>query len=387
MKNKNKFLEKCNLKFNNKFDYSLVDDTKLVEDIHTIICPIHGPFDITLKAHYRSKEGCPKCNIEARKKFKLDIVQNDINTLDSIIKDLIITNPIIADKDRCIGSVYIFINKQNHKIYVGKTISSYLSRFNEHKYHAFTSKDVNYFYNALRKYGWDNFNKYIIYQTNLDSINNKNIIDTLICEKEQEFIKKFKTSNSKYGYNLTIGGDGICGYIFSEEAKQKMSENKKGEKHHNYGKRGKDSTYAIPIYQFDKNFNFIKEWDCTASAAKELNLNSPNITRCITSKTGSAGGYLWVKKSEYFDGYFQKYNPNPNKISNDKTVLQYSCTGEFIKEYQSAAEAARNLHCDGSTISGAAKGKFTHGKHFIWIYKKDFTKELLKNKINNYNNR
>jgi len=54
------YINKCNLKFENKFDYSLVNyvnnNTKV-----KIICPTHGVFEQTLKDHFNSN-GCPYCS-------------------------------------------------------------------------------------------------------------------------------------------------------------------------------------------------------------------------------------------------------------------------------------------------------------------------------------
>jgi len=43
-------------------------------------------------------------------------------------------------------------------------------------------------------------------------------------------------------HNLTDGGDGASGYVFSEETRKKMSEARRGEKNHNYGKIHSEET-------------------------------------------------------------------------------------------------------------------------------------------------
>jgi hypothetical protein len=298
-----------------------------------------------------------------------------------ILQKLVIQNPVIAKKDECIGTVYMFINNVTKKVYIGKTLSSYISRYNEHKYNAFTKKVKSYFYDSLRKHGWENFSKVIIFQTDLNTINNKDEIDKIICKKEEELIHLFKSNENNFGYNLTIGGEGISGYKFSEESKKKMSEMRKGEKHPNYGKFGKDNPTSVPVYQFDLDFNLVKEWDSIADIGRELNIKENNVCRCCSNKLVTYKGFIWVKKSDYYDGYLQKYKSRAKCKSNDKTIMQFSLEGKFIKEFISAAEAARELSCDASTISGAAKGRFPHGKYFIWIYKNDFSEELLEEKI------
>ena len=55
-----KFIQKANIKYNNKFDYSKVEDyhyKKLV----TIICPIHGEYKQTPYNHLHTITGCTKC--------------------------------------------------------------------------------------------------------------------------------------------------------------------------------------------------------------------------------------------------------------------------------------------------------------------------------------
>ena len=56
-----KWIVRCNLKFNNKFDYSKVDFTVGANVKQTIICPEHGEFKTTKRNHYESKYGCTQC--------------------------------------------------------------------------------------------------------------------------------------------------------------------------------------------------------------------------------------------------------------------------------------------------------------------------------------
>lgn len=59
---------------------------------------------------------------------------------------------------------------------------------------------------------------------------------------EQFFIHYYKTTDKKFGYNLTSGGGGIFNYKHSEETKQKISKANKGEKNYFYGKHHSEET-------------------------------------------------------------------------------------------------------------------------------------------------
>lgn len=56
----NEFKEKCNLKHQNKYDYSLITEVEL-EAKGEIICNIHGKFKQKLKNHLYQGNGCPRC--------------------------------------------------------------------------------------------------------------------------------------------------------------------------------------------------------------------------------------------------------------------------------------------------------------------------------------
>jgi len=71
----------------------------------------------------------------------------------------------------------------------------------------------------------------------------------------------------------------------SKETRNKISESKKGTIPHNIKK----------IKQYDMDGNFIKEWDSSHEASRELNLSQGNIVT-VASKSGrrkSTGGFRW----------------------------------------------------------------------------------------------
>ena len=106
------------------------------------------------------------------------------------------------------GIIYCYHCITTGKKYIGKTLYE-RKRKEDHKYNASKGK-FSKFYNAVRKYGWDNFVYGII----------EMIESNLLEEKEKFYIEKYNTFNS--GYNMTIGGDGKFGWKASPETKEKM---------------------------------------------------------------------------------------------------------------------------------------------------------------------
>ena len=86
------------------------------------------------------------------------------------------------------------------------------------KVHKSASKKQDYkFYRAIRKYGWDNFEWSILYQ----STDKQHTLN----EMENHFICEYDSFTN--GYNSTLGGDGCFGLILSPEARKKISEGNK----------------------------------------------------------------------------------------------------------------------------------------------------------------
>jgi len=121
------------------------------------------------------------------------------------------------------GRIYRLTNKIDGKMYHGQTTEKYINkRWNVYK--RLQCKRQPKLYNALKKYGWDNFLAEVIDTTPQDQLQ--------LDELEIYYIAKFDSMNN--GYNGTEGGHG--GGKLSKEAKKKISESKMGEKNPNFGK-------------------------------------------------------------------------------------------------------------------------------------------------------
>lgn len=103
----------------------------------------------------------------------------------------------------------------NHKVYIGITgCENVNTRW----------KNGNgyirqpYMYSAIQKYGWGNIKHEIIFE-------NLSIIEA--GQKEIELIKKYKSNNKMFGYNISVGGEiGSYGYVWSEEQKENLRNTK-----------------------------------------------------------------------------------------------------------------------------------------------------------------
>ena len=124
--------------------------------------------------------------------------------------------------------VYKATNKINGKIYIGKTIRK-LSHAKARHFNRAKLGFNTYFYNAIRKYGFDCFEWEVVYS---------GISDIDICNKEIDLIKEYNAKNQLLGYNMTDGGDGSAGIITKESTKKLRSINSLGIKNNCYGLHG-----------------------------------------------------------------------------------------------------------------------------------------------------
>jgi len=65
--------------------------------------------------------------------------------------------------------------------------------------------------------------------------------------------------------------------------------------------------YKIPVYQFDKQNNFITEFPSATEAGLSLNKKSSAISECCNKKRKSAYGYIWKFKKEFVSSVLDEH--------------------------------------------------------------------------------
>ena len=171
-------------------------------------------------------------------------------------------------------TVYKHKNKINNKVYIGITKQKPHQRWGKggNGY-----KQNSCFYNAIKKYGWDNFEHIILFE---------NLHPDDAYKKEQELIALYKSNQKEFGYNRSIGGEvGSLGCKMSEEAKKKISKARIGKKLSDEAKEkdrlahlgSKNAMWGKPSPRKGKSFGALSE----AHKAKLRAKNNPKMVMCI----------------------------------------------------------------------------------------------------------
>lgn len=216
-------------------------------------------------------------------------------------------------KDKIIG-IYKITNKINGHMYIGQS-TDIQRRWWEHATDAFQPSDNEYdtiFYRAIRKYGWDNFDKEIIEQCTAEKLD----------EREIYWISYYNTYEDTHHYNATAGGN------------------------------SPNTRCSKILYQYDLNGNFIKEWKGLRETARQLGCSAGTLGSALSGKRPTAMGFQW----RYI--YTETIPPYTHK--NGRSVELYK-NGEFIQNFPSAAACARFL---GVTSTTATRAKNNHTKIF-----------------------
>ncbi|AGE57071.1 GIY-YIG catalytic domain-containing endonuclease [Acanthocystis turfacea Chlorella virus NE-JV-3] len=230
------------------------------------------------------------------------------------------------------GFIYMLISPYE-KSYIGQTTRPIEERFKEHQ---FPSSKCVAIYNAIQKYGWENFEKHW-YECPDEELND-----------HEELMIEVLGTLAPSGYNLREGGgaggklseetkqkisQAHTGKILSEETRGRMSKAKSGEKHPMHGKNATDETK--------------KKMSASKSGAKNHMygkiMSEETIEKMSASKSGAK-------------------NPNSKK------VYQYDTNDAFVQSFVTCGEAAQSLNKSGSAINMCASGKRKLAYGFRWSY-------------------
>ncbi len=213
--------------------------------------------------------------------------------------------------------MYIHINKINGKRYIGLTKQTPEARWgiDGKNYKSSCPR----FWNAIQKYGWDNF-EHIVVKNGLSKND--------ACALEIQLIEQFMTQSEELGYNILSGGsapsipaevrarmsEGMIGnknglgHACSEEKKRKISEAQKGrrltEEHKEKLSAAKKGIPRGPMNdEIKKKISkshaklqvFCEEtgviYESVQACSRQLGLYATNVCKCCRGKIKTTGGY------------------------------------------------------------------------------------------------
>lgn len=207
------------------------------------------------------------------------------------------------------GKVYIGITCRQPEIRWGATGNKY--------------KNNKHFYNAIQKYGWNNIKHEILFD---------GLSEALAEAYEKWFIFVHNSSDRKYGYNHTLGGDHgkmsaqtnfensqrgklligpknpFYGRTHTAHSKEKMREARlnnpdRFEQSKRAGLKSKEKTQK-KVAQFDLSGNYIAEYESLSDAACAVSSGdsgSSHIGAVCAGKRKTAYGYIWKYAREGAD--------------------------------------------------------------------------------------
>ena len=193
--------------------------------------------------------------------------------------------------------VYMHKLKKDNRVYIGITKQEPQKRWQNGLGYIHSS----YFYNAIKKYGWENFEHIILFQ---------NLSKEEAEYKEIELIKKYKANIKGYGFNINEGGSAP---IMTKEQKIKISNSEKGKiisketiKKANKTKKKRYLTTGLTDKEKERYKKMIKPIKCIETniiyyGQKELKINGfnpANVFMVCNNKRKTSKGFHW----EYFEG-------------------------------------------------------------------------------------
>jgi group I intron endonuclease len=183
--------------------------------------------------------------------------------------------------------IYLITNKINNKFYVGKTKKSIQERFKEHITLA-NQGNITFLYNAIRKYGKENFEiQYLATAINEEQLN----------KLEMLWIKILNAT--ELGYNMTLGGEGATP---TEYLKNKIRET------------------------FKKYRNSPEGKQTHLRAAKALSKKLKGVPKSINHKNKIAASWTCERRHEK-SNFLRNINKIQNAILKDYTCPK--CGKEF----------------------------------------------------------
>ena len=252
----------------------------------------------------------------------------------------------------------------NGKHYIGLSTRTLDERKKEHRNSAIVDKPKKIVHKALKKFDMIDTFELILIDDSAKSIDE-------LYEKEIFYIQKYNSYyKNKKGYNMTLGGDGNHGYVYTKADRKKISQ-RAIEQFSNPEQREKARQRAIERYsdpeQREKvskaqlqRFSNPEEREKARERRIEYHKNNPEAREKASQ----------IKKEHY------KNNPEARKKEKNRKLFKVfrKHTMEFIKEFEYQFEAIEyikkefNINVSPSLISAVLNKKRKSAKGFLFEY-------------------
>ena len=239
--------------------------------------------------------------------------------------------------------IYKHTNKINDKCYIGQTCKK--PEYRWCKDGSGYKKKQKKFWNAIKKYGWDNFTHEILY-TGL-TIEEANKL-------ERELIQKYNSITN--GYNISEGGS------------------------------NNPPSPVRAVYQLDKDKSIIAEYSCIADAERALGASRSHISECCKGTLRKSLGFYWCYVEDYATYEIKTKSNKVRTASSGNTVYQLDENKIIIAEYPSFLAAQRavssNKRCKGNeAVKECCLGKRISYCGFYWCLAVDYENFIAKGPI------
>lgn len=222
-----------------------------------------------------------------------------------------------------------------------------------------------YFGNAIKKYGWDNIQHDVL---------SEGLTEAEAKQCEKDLIVEYKTRDPSFGYNMTDGGDGLCGCIRSEATRAKIRVANLGRKESEATRAAKRAALLGNKNGLGYRFTEISRAKCSAaklghevSEETRAKLSAALLGRKLSDSAReklmgnqNSLGYKHTAKTK------QKQRDAKNLLSKD--VERLTMDGKVVARYFSLVDAEEKTGIHKSGICQVCLGRRKTAGKFRWRY-------------------